>query len=782
MYGTPREEEKRFLNYKRFRERDGPHALGSKVIPEGEDGCFSGLTFVTTGVLESLERDQVKELVEKYGGKLTQSVSRKTTYLLIGRDAGPAKLEKAENLGTKQINEDEFLELIKTLPGHKTSKSPVKQSRTPVKSSLKDTSRNLDSAVKPEMRKRKSEEHYSPSDQSCKKYKPEETVDRIKGEDYKMWVDKYRPTSTKQIIGQQGERSNVNKLMKWLTNWYKTGVLGKTTASQYNVNKLMKWLTNWYKNHSSGKKPQPPRWGGAADDGSFFKAALLSGPPGIGKTTSAQLVCQEAGFEYIELNASDTRSKKNLDEEISQLLGNKSLGNYFSAGSGKVSSHHVVIMDEVDGMAGNEDRGGIQELIALIKSTKIPVICICNDRSHPKMRSLVNYCFDLRFQKPRVEQLKGAMMTIAYKEGIKVEPEAVTDIIVSSNQDIRQVLHNMSLWSSKEKKLGVEQTKENRTKDIKLGPFEALRRIFSAEETKNMNINEKSNLFFQDYSLVPLFVQENYLQVKPLGAKGDIKKHLHLVSGTADNLCDGDLVEKLIRREGNWSLLPLEAIFASVIPGDIMKGYLTQMINFPSWLGKNSSRNKMDRLLQELQTHMRMRVSANKTGLNLEYLAALRDSLSRPLIEKEMEGVRDVLDVLEFYCLLKEDVDSIMELSTWPGQKDPMSKVNPKVKAAFTRTYNKEGIKTPYAVTKTKKSKRGAVKMDSDLLAEENDDETMNNEGESEDNEDITSDAMVKVKKHNKQDTMEDKPSSSKGKGRGKTTGRGRCRDKSGLK
>lgn len=63
-------------------------------------------------------------------------------------------------------------------------------------------------------------------------------------------------------------------------------------------------------------------------------------------------------------------------------------------------------MDEVDGMAGNEDRGGIQELILLIKNTQTPIICMCNDRTHQKMRSLVNHCFDLRFIRPRVEQIK----------------------------------------------------------------------------------------------------------------------------------------------------------------------------------------------------------------------------------------------------------------------------------------------------------------------------------------------------------------------------------------
>ena len=63
-------------------------------------------------------------------------------------------------------------------------------------------------------------------------------------------------------------------------------------------------------------------------------------------------------------------------------------------------------MDEVDGMAGNEDRGGMQELIQLIKKSHIPVICICNDRQSQKIRSLANHCFDLRFQRPRVEQIK----------------------------------------------------------------------------------------------------------------------------------------------------------------------------------------------------------------------------------------------------------------------------------------------------------------------------------------------------------------------------------------
>lgn len=64
-------------------------------------------------------------------------------------------------------------------------------------------------------------------------------------------------------------------------------------------------------------------------DGAFFKAALLSGPPGIGKTTTVQVICNELGFDLIEFNASDTRSKKLLEEEVSELLFNTTLKNYF---------------------------------------------------------------------------------------------------------------------------------------------------------------------------------------------------------------------------------------------------------------------------------------------------------------------------------------------------------------------------------------------------------------------------------------------------------------------
>ncbi len=96
-------------------------------------------------------------------------------------------------------------------------------------------------------------------------------------------------------------------------------------------------------------------------------------------------------------------------------------------------------MDEVDGMAGNEDRGGVAELILLMKKSRIPIVCMCNDRQHPKIRSLANHCFDLRFHRPNAQQIRGAMLSVCFKEKVKIAPDALDELIIACNQDVRQV-------------------------------------------------------------------------------------------------------------------------------------------------------------------------------------------------------------------------------------------------------------------------------------------------------------------------------------------------------
>ena len=77
-----------------------------------EDTRFSGMTFVLTGTLPTLKRAEASKIIESFGGKTSSSVSKKTTYVLAGEEAG-SKLDKANKLGVQVISEEEFKEMIK---------------------------------------------------------------------------------------------------------------------------------------------------------------------------------------------------------------------------------------------------------------------------------------------------------------------------------------------------------------------------------------------------------------------------------------------------------------------------------------------------------------------------------------------------------------------------------------------------------------------------------------------------------------------------------------------
>ena len=99
--GTPTSPEKgstptlnRGASYRAYLQRSGPAHPGSKPIPEGKPNCLSGLTFVITGELDSLYRDQAASLIQSSGGRVTGSISKKTSHVLVGREAGESKLAK----------------------------------------------------------------------------------------------------------------------------------------------------------------------------------------------------------------------------------------------------------------------------------------------------------------------------------------------------------------------------------------------------------------------------------------------------------------------------------------------------------------------------------------------------------------------------------------------------------------------------------------------------------------------------------------------------------------
>jgi len=778
--GTPQEqqEEKKLAKqaaFKKFLSRGGAKNPGSKEIPKGSPDCLAGSVFVLSGVFESLEREEAGELIKKLGGKVTSSVSKNTTYLVAGEEAGASKLEKAAKCGTRVMSEDELLDLIrektvkekenktpKTSPEKKEEvKADVKREKIKKADVISGESKvSIPKVVKTERKQEALSAKFVSKHISPEKPRQAPTSGLSSSGEAgatELWVEKYRPLSSKNVIGQQGDRSNMNKLKIWLRDW--------------NSNHLSS-------NGKKGSKPNQQYYGN--DNGSWAKCALLSGPPGVGKTTTAYLVSKELGFDVVEMNASDTRSKKMLTGSVADTLNTTSVASMMGKGNENcgVTSKRVLLMDEVDGMAGNEDRGGVAELIQLLKTSKVPVIAMCNDRQHQKIRSLANHCFDLRFQRPRVEQIKAAMMSVCFKEKIQIKPEALTELIVGCGQDVRQVLHHLSMVkaSNLDSKMEASQAKKEaesaKKTSIKIGPWDVCKSVFSAEEQKSMSLFDKSDLYFHDYNLAGLFVQQNYLSSKPVAAGGDRKKVMELVSQAADSIAEGDLVERGIRSGMNWSLLPTAAVFCSVLPGEYMSGFLTGQIDFPQWLGKNSRRSKLDRILSELQGHTRLTAGVSKGAVTLDYGQRLREHIVSPMSKLGAEGVDQSVTNINDYNLLREDLDGLMEVTQWPGRPDPWAALDSKVKAAFTRKYNKEAAALPFAVQSvvTKKAKSSANSQES--WGEDDDDV----EEEEEDKDDIEKDAMIKakVKKTTAAASKKVEAGGGKGKGTGKGKGKGK--------
>ncbi|MEM0167285.1 MAG: AAA family ATPase [Thermoplasmatales archaeon] len=149
--------------------------------------------------------------------------------------------------------------------------------------------------------------------------------------------------------------------------------------SQIRREKAIEYILSWAKKWASGKPEK--------------KALLLYGPPGTGKTSTAIALAREMGWELMEFNASDIRSKDAIEQTA--LKGSQ----YYSLEGGK-DRKKLILMDEVDSIyernVEGADLGGKAAILKLVEVTENPVILIANDlyslRSTPTGKALTDKC------------------------------------------------------------------------------------------------------------------------------------------------------------------------------------------------------------------------------------------------------------------------------------------------------------------------------------------------------------------------------------------------------
>lgn len=233
-----------------------------------------------------------------------------------------------------------------------------------------------------------------------------------------LWVDKYKPETIRDLVGNSKEILSMDE-----------------------------WLSKWESIHlrPAGAPPPPAR------PGNFnARAMLISGPPGIGKTSSANLLAKRHGYEVMELNASDARSKKLINEALGGILDStvisfvsKQTQNTTNTGLKK----RLIILDEVDGLS-SADRGGNAEIAKFLRKTKVPIICICNDRQKPSVRTLANYCFDVKFGPPTTAVIAQRLVGVAKGENLSIDTDTMQQLVESVGGDLRQSLNTLQMWAT----------------------------------------------------------------------------------------------------------------------------------------------------------------------------------------------------------------------------------------------------------------------------------------------------------------------------------------------
>lgn len=397
-----------------------------------------------------------------------------------------------------------------------------------------------------------------------------------------MWVDEYKPKKLSEVVGQ---REAVEKIQRWFIKW------------------------------KSGSEP-----------------LLLFGPPGSGKTCTVEALAKENNFDLIEMNASDVRSSTQIEQVIGKSTMQQSL---FKRGK-------IFLLDEIEGVYGREDFGGVKEVIEIIEKSPHRIILTSNKPYDQKLRSLRSHVEMVEFKKVSVWDIEKRLKSIAEKEDISLDKTASHVISKLSSGDLRAAINDFENVSHGRKEINMKEIEILGYREREDNIFETIRNIFKSKSAlaAKLAINNSD----KDPDEIFWWIENNV---------ANEFEDPEEIANAFDALSKADIFKKRITSNQNWTLksymIDMMTAGVSVSKKDVYRKFTRYQ--YPAnimILGRTKQlRAAKKEILQKLSNELH----CSNEKIRNEYLPFIKIALKNPKFRKSFmnslqitsEGIKDLV-------------------------------------------------------------------------------------------------------------------------------------------